>query len=593
MKIMSTIRNAIDRMPVGRELFVAFSVVLLLTALVGGVAVFGMARVDKQAQSLAQKWLVGVGLLADVRAGVVEAREFEVKHSRTADKSYHSEYEAKMADAGQSAGKALADYERLVTSDAERDGFTKVSKAWDGYLLAQKRVVALGRDKKQQDAADISEGLGSMAFDETLGALTLLTKFNFDGGSAAAAQSAAVYAQAKRVTLGLLAAALLLGFGLVLLVTRHLVGRLGGEPAEAVQLARAVAQGDLTTQIYLNPGDKQSLMAWLDVMQRQLGEAVLKVRQGSVSVATASGEIAHGNADLNQRTEEQASALEETAASMEELSSTVKQNADNARQANQLALGASTVAIKGGEVVGQVVQTMKGINDSSKKIADIIGVIDGIAFQTNILALNAAVEAARAGEQGRGFAVVASEVRSLAGRSADAAKEIKSLINASVERVEQGTALVDQAGATMTEVVSSIKRVTDIMGEISAASTEQSAGVAQVGEAVSQMDRATQQNASLVEQSAAAAESLKAQAQALVQAVAVFKLGAGEGVHNAAPAIVANANAVERRGPDRARNVTRPRFGAQAKAGHPAQAPTPTTEPAPGRTGTDGEWTSF
>ena len=278
---------------------------------------------------------------------------------------------------------------------------------------------------------------------------------------------------------------------------------------------------------------------------------------------------------------------------MEELSSTVKQNADNARQANQLAMGASTVAIKGGEVVGQVVQTMKGINDSSRKIADIISVIDGIAFQTNILALNAAVEAARAGEQGRGFAVVASEVRSLAGRSADAAKEIKSLINASVERVEQGTALVDQAGATMTEVVGSIKRVTDIMGEISAASTEQSAGVAQVGEAVSQMDRATQQNAALVEQSAAAAESLKGQAQALVQAVAVFKLGAGEAVQSAAPVLEPNPTAVERRGPDRARNVTRPRFGTQAKAGRTAQAATRSAEPAPGRTGTDDEWTSF
>ena len=275
---------------------------------------------------------------------------------------------------------------------------------------------------------------------------------------------------------------------------------------------------------------------------------------------------------------------------MEQLSSTVKQNADNAKQANQLALGASIVAIKGGEVVGQVVDTMKSINDSSRKIADIISVIDGIAFQTNILALNAAVEAARAGEQGRGFAVVAGEVRNLAQRSAEAAKEIKSLITTSVERVEQGSALVDQAGATMTEVVSSIKRVTDIMGEISAASTEQSAGVAQVGEAVSQMDQATQQNAALVEESAAAAESLKGQAQQLVQAVSVFKLGQGAAVHHAPAAHAAPAAspaAVDRRGPDRAKNVTRPTFGAKAKA------PVRTAEAAPAKTGTDGEWASF
>jgi methyl-accepting chemotaxis protein len=289
--------------------------------------------------------------------------------------------------------------------------------------------------------------------------------------------------------------------------------------------ARAIAAGELGVVPQAQTKDEfADLMADLERADRALVLMVSDVRQNAEGVATASAEIAQGNNDLSARTEQQASALEETAASMEELSSTVKQNADNAKQANQLALSASTTAIQGGEVVGRVVETMKGINDSSKKISDIISVIDGIAFQTNILALNAAVEAARAGEQGRGFAVVASEVRSLAGRSAEAAKEIKNLINASVERVEQGTALVDQAGATMTEVVSSIKRVTDIMGEISAASNEQSQGVAQVGEAITQMDQATQQNAALVEESAAAADSLKAQAQKLVQTVSVFKL---------------------------------------------------------------------
>ena len=315
-----------------------------------------------------------------------------------------------------------------------------------------------------------------------------------------------------------------------------LIGGITRDLTQAMQATTAVEQGDLTFPIRADSKDEiGQLLRSLLGMQAGLVKVVANVRSGSESVATASAEIAQGNNDLSARTEQQASALEETAASMEELSSTVKQNADSARQANQLAMNASTVAVRGGEVVGEVVQTMKGINEASRKISDIISVIDGIAFQTNILALNAAVEAARVGEQGRGFAVVASEVRSLAGRSAEAAKEIKSLINASVERVEQGTTLVDQAGTTMTEVVNSIKRVTDLMGEISAASNEQSAGVSQVGEAVVQMDQVTQQNAALVEEMAAAASSLQTQASDLVQVVSIFKLGAGDHVGASAP----------------------------------------------------------
>ncbi|GAB3192837.1 methyl-accepting chemotaxis protein [Hydrogenophaga aquatica] len=314
----------------------------------------------------------------------------------------------------------------------------------------------------------------------------------------------------------------LLGVGL--LIARSILRQLGGEPAEANAITHRMAQGDLSIGISLRAGDDSSIMHGIKAMRDNMGQIVARVRHGSEAVATASAEIAQGNQDLSQRTESQASALEQTAASMEELGSTVRQNADNARQANQLAQSASSVAVQGGEVVSQVVQTMREINDSSRKIADIISVIDGIAFQTNILALNAAVEAARAGEQGRGFAVVAGEVRSLAQRSAEAAKEIKALITDSVGRVEQGSELVDRAGATMQEVVASIRRVTDIMGEISAASTEQSEGVAQIGEAVQSMDQATQQNAALVEEMAAAATSLNSQAQDLVQAVAVFRV---------------------------------------------------------------------
>jgi methyl-accepting chemotaxis protein len=328
---------------------------------------------------------------------------------------------------------------------------------------------------------------------------------------------------ARNVVLGLVLGLTLALCGVAVYVIR-LMAQLGGEPRALKHVAQQVAAGNLAMPFTLRGGDTTSIMAVLKGMSASLAQTVQTVRHNAESVASASAQIATGNADLSSRTEQQASSLQQTAASMEQLGSTVRQNADSARQANQLAINSSTVASQGGEMVREVVATMRDINDSSKKIADIIGVIDGIAFQTNILALNAAVEAARAGEQGRGFAVVASEVRTLAQRSGQAAREIKSLISASVERVEQGTQQVDRAGATMQEIVGSIQRVTDIVAEISAASIEQSSGVSQVGQAVSAMDQATQQNAAMVEESAAAAESLKQQSQQLVQAMAVFKL---------------------------------------------------------------------
>ncbi len=352
----------------------------------------------------------------------------------------------------------------------------------------------------------------------------------------------------------------------------------------------AIAQGDLTSSIS-NQGGPDSLMGVMEQMDTALQKLVSQVRDSAANIAIASSEIAQGDNDLSARTESQASSLEETAASMEQLSATVKQNADSARQANQLAMKASTVAVQGGEVVAQVVDTMKGINEASRKIGDIISVIDGIAFQTNILALNAAVEAARAGEQGRGFAVVASEVRSLAGRSAEAAKEIKTLINASVERVEQGSSLVDQAGITMNEVVSSIRQVTDIMGHISTASDEQSLGVSQVGEAVTMMDQVTQQNAALVEEMAAAASSLKSQAQDLVQTVAVFKLSSGGNDSLAShPAPAASFKGSDRRTsgvPKGAAARSQPAASAKAT---PLPAPKPAASPA---ATSDADWETF
>jgi len=379
------------------------------------------------------------------------------------------------------------------------------------------------------------------------------------------------------LTISLLAAAISLL--LSTLVTRSITRPLN----EAVVIARRVADGDLTSAIVVNSHDEtgQMLQA-LKTMNDNLVKIVGEVRTGTDTIATASEQIASGNLDLSSRTEQQASSLEETAASMEELTGTVRQNADNARQANQLAMSASEIALKGGGIVSQVVDTMGSINTSAKKIVDIISVIDGIAFQTNILALNAAVEAARAGEQGRGFAVVASEVRNLAQRSAAAAKEIKTLIDDSVQKVDIGVKLVDQAGATMGEIVESVKRVTDIMSEITAASQEQTSGIEQVNQAIMQMDEVTQQNAALVEEAAAAAVSLQEQTGNLVQVVSVFKTGRKHA------AVSAPLRTVSRPTP-----VTIRSMAASSDARRPATNMKPLKRAAMASVAADGEWEKF
>jgi len=521
-------------MRLGMKLGLGFFLVVLLTVAVGGLALWQLQKINAAASFLGGQALQSVSDTGDIRV--------QWNRLRRLDAGLLSAKSVEEATGVASGAPAVMEqlqtlernYETLDHNAEERTLMAQYQTERQAYVGSREALLQAAKEKDytlvEQDSllgdavGNVYRGASETAFvaiTETVGRLNALSQQRAKEAqqAAAAAYDAARIWVVAGVGLSAIIAAL---FGA--LVTRSVT-----RPArQAVDAANHIAQGDLSQAIA--PGNKDEmgdLLQALQRMQTSLVQTVNSVRNNAEGVATASAQIASGNSDLSGRTEEQASALEQTAASMEQLGSTVRQNADNARQANQLALNASAVAVQGGDVVAQVVGTMKGINDSSRKIADIIGVIDGIAFQTNILALNAAVEAARAGEQGRGFAVVASEVRSLAQRSAEAAKEIKALITASVERVEQGTQQADLAGETMTQVVGAIRRVTDIMGEISAASSEQSTGVGQVGEAITQMDQATQQNAALVEESAAAADSLQRQAQELVQVVAVFRLDDG------------------------------------------------------------------
>ncbi|MBL8331258.1 MAG: MCP four helix bundle domain-containing protein [Rubrivivax sp.] len=503
----------------------AFGLMMLLCGCVGALGQWGIVQVAHTADELHGKWMTGIGLLSAARSNLVEARDLEVKFSRTQDRSYQSEYEEKIGKARTALADALQRYQPLVAADSadERRQAEMLVRSTADYLKALDTVLRLGREKKQTDAQEISVGAAAIAYEDVQSALTALLDLHVAGGAAARDSAQQMRQRAQGVLLGLSVLVLLLAAGMALQIWRSLNRQLGAEPQDAAQELAAVADGDLTRRIPIAPGLEHSVMARIAQMQKHLAEAVGQVRAGAESVASSSQQIAQGNQELSSRTEQQASALQQTAATMEELGTTVRNNAEHAREASDLARGASEVAERGGQTVGAVVDTMKGINDSSRRIADIIGTIDGIAFQTNILALNAAVEAARAGEQGRGFAVVAAEVRNLAQRSANAAREIKQLINDSVDRVAAGSALVDQAGSTMRDIVSAIQRVSQAVGEISEASGEQSRGLTQASQAVTAMDQATQQNAALVEQSAAAAETLRVQAGDLLASVAAFR----------------------------------------------------------------------
>ena len=511
----------LNNLSIAKRLSLGFGLLVVLLATLGGVSLWQVQGMEREVNEVTRGLMPKQKRLAEIESEVNEIAR-AMRNMLIMD--VPADIEAQRSDILSSRQAILGHVEWLdgavVNPEAKRL-LQGVKDARTAFVASQERflgTLAAGqKDEARRVLLDETRPL-QLTYIQALDNLTAFQDKLTEQGVTDIDHAAQTV---QRVTWALMLAGVALAAVLATSIIRSVTRPIG----QAVAVANAVAEGDLTQSIDTRGrSETAQLLQALSTMQQRLGQVVGQVRQNAEGVATASAQIAQGNSDLSSRTEQQASALEETSASMEQMGSTASQNADNARQASQLAASASTVAVQGGEVVSQVVQTMKDINDSSKKISDIIGVIDGIAFQTNILALNAAVEAARAGEQGRGFAVVAAEVRNLAQRSAEAAKEIKGLIMASVDRVEQGTALVDRAGTTMQEVVTSIRRVTDIVGEISSASQEQNAGVGQVSEAVSQMDQATQQNAALVEESAAAASSLRGQAEQLVQAVAVFRL---------------------------------------------------------------------
>ena len=565
----------------------------LLTLLVGVIGLTQASRINDMLNSMYETNLVPTADVANANMQAIYHNRGLLLHVAETKPEDLQSTQAQMDQNLKEYKKLVDRYRKTFLTPPEIEMLRKLDEAMPAYVQVADKVAQLSAKGEKTEAMALFRSEATPAFKKADDLLSELVDFNLKLGETAYKDSDVVAEQARNILIGVILVAVVLSIGGALVISRSITQPLGAEPSDIVRTADAIAAGDLTTALVVQPGDTESAMARLAAMRSALTDIVGGVRMNAESVATASAQIAQGNQDLSQRTEEQASSLQQTAATMEELSTTVRHNADSARQANQLAQGASTVAAQGGEVVGKVVDTMQSISDSSRKIGDIIGVIDGIAFQTNILALNAAVEAARAGEQGRGFAVVASEVRSLAQRSAEAAKEIKSLIGRSVEQVEQGTVLVDQAGKTMGEIVGSIQRVSDIVAEITSASAEQSTGISQVGEAVGQMDQVTQQNAALVEESAAAAESLKGQALQLVQAVATFKLPAGpHGAHHAA-APSAHAPSAAARAPQRAKSISRPVAKAKVASSSAGAGAGPTQLASANAKSDNEEWASF
>ncbi|WP_308920460.1 methyl-accepting chemotaxis protein [Janthinobacterium sp. J1-1] len=513
--------NLFRNIGIGTRLGAGFAIILLFSMLITGISVWRLHDVAADTRAMMEQPLAKERHISDWYSRIDSAVRRTIAIARSSDTSLSAYFAEESKVSSASSAELQKKIEALIAQPEEKAMFAALLEQRKVYLGSRDQVYKLKGEGQAEAANEVFEKTFVPAAATYQQMVFDLLEHQRAAIDATARDIDAVAVTSRNLLLGLAAMALVFGVLCAWLLTIGIVHPL----RTAVGVARRVADGDLTAQIDASAKDEtgQLLLALKD-MNASLLTIVAEVRGGTDSIATSSTQIAAGNQDLSSRTEQQAGSLEETASSMEELTSTVKQNADNARQANQLAASASQVAVKGGEVVAQVVGTMESINASSNKIVDIIAVIDGIAFQTNILALNAAVEAARAGEQGRGFAVVASEVRNLAQRSSQAAKEIKTLIGASVEQVNAGSMLVAQAGSTMNDIVASVQRVSDIISEITAASSEQSVGIDEINRAIGQMDAVTQQNAALVEEAAAAAESMQDQAHKLAQIVSVFKL---------------------------------------------------------------------